>query len=131
MLTVEGLSSSALTKLESKVPGFVANLKAAQEITRTQTLVAELKANGVNFTPEHVLMIEKLADGRIVWLESGTTTGGLAHIIADHVSQFAQKGIQISQIPDAIMTAIREGEVNGYQGVETGRPIYEFSLAGK
>lgn len=131
VLTVEGLSSSALTKLESKVPGFVANLKAAQEITRTQTLVAELKANGVNFTSENVLKIEKLADGRIVWLESGNEKAGLAHIVTKHAGEFLGRGITADQIPDAIMTAVKEGKIIGYQGKGTDRPIYEFAFNGK
>jgi len=62
-------------------------------------------AGGKKITPENVVDIRRLPDGKIVWLETGTATGprpaGLNHIIVDHGTDFANKGIAESDIPDA------------------------------
>ena len=57
-----------------------------------------------------------------MWLENGTDTAGLNHII---------KGITQEQIPDYVMNALENGKIVGYQGRGTGRPIYEFTYNGE
>ena len=103
-------------------------------LTKTR-LIDELLNRGAKITPENVIDIKKLPDGRIVWLESGKATGprpaGLKHIIADHGSEFAGKGISEADIPDAIFTALRDGKIVDYQGQGMGRPVYEYSYKGK
>ena len=38
--------------------------------------------------------ITKTADGKLVWLENGTDTAGLNHIITEHADDFLNKGIR-------------------------------------
>ena len=62
-----------------------------------------------------------------MWLENGTDTAGLNHIITEHADDFLNKGITQEQIPDYVMNALENGKIVGYQGRGTGRPIYEFT----
>lgn len=75
--------------------------------------------------------ITKTADGKLVWLENGTDTAGLNHIITEHADDFLNKGITQEQIPDYVMNALENGKIVGYQGRGTGRPIYEFTYNGE
>ena len=53
-----------------------------------------------------------------MWLENGTDTAGLNHIITEHADDFLNKGITQEQIPDYVMNALE-------------RPIYEFTYNGE
>ncbi|NWA64206.1 hypothetical protein HX773_25290, partial [Pantoea sp. B9002] len=68
---------------------------------------------------------------KIIFLETGSPTSGLQHIIKEHGSQFSQIGVPESQIPNVVMKAVSDGKVVGYQGAGTGRPIYETTINGK
>lgn len=94
---------------------------------KPKMLLDELSRSGKKYTKENVIMITKTSDGKLVWLESGNETAGLVHIIQQHGTDFANKGILQNQIPDYIMTALDSGRIIGYQGRGTGRPIYEFT----
>lgn len=91
----------------------------------------ELANSGVKYNPEDIVAITKTADGKLVWLENGTDAAGLNHIIAEHADDFLNKGITQEQIPDYVMNALKNGEIVGYQGRGTGRPIYEFTYNGE
>ncbi|MDI2111769.1 hypothetical protein [Commensalibacter nepenthis] len=95
-----------------------------------QSYLDEMAANGVKFSPDKIVRVEKLEDGRIVFLEKGNDKSGLQHIIEEHGSQFAGKGVSESEIPDLIMETLK-GKPVGYQGKGTGRPIYEITINGK
>ena len=90
-----------------------------------------LAANGVKFTRENVIATGATADGKIIFLESGTAKSGLQHIVDRHAGEFANIGITEAQIPSVVIRAVTEGKVVGYQGVGTGRPIYEISVNGQ
>ena len=94
-------------------------------------LLDELANSGVKYNPEDIVAITKTADGKLVWLENGTDTAGLNHIITEHVDDFLNKGITQEQIPDYVMNALENGKIVGYQGRGTGRPIYEFTYNGE
>ncbi|MDB9438111.1 hypothetical protein BMF77_01604 [Dolichospermum sp. UHCC 0315A] len=94
------------------------------------SLLAALRKNGIKHTPEEVKSIAQTPDGKIVFLEKGTSEAGLQHILEEHSSQFAGQGIEADQIPDAIITAVIEGKIVGYQGRKK-RPIYEVNFNGK
>ncbi|WP_201285615.1 hypothetical protein, partial [Chelativorans xinjiangense] len=96
---------------------------------RTQ-LIDDLVAGGTKITPENVVDIRRLPDGRTVWLETGNNAAGLQHINR-HADEFAQKGISQEQIPDAVFSALEQNKVVGYQGSGTGRPIYEVNYNGQ
>ena len=95
-------------------------------------LVAELKQIGVKHTPENILRIGKLSDGKIVFLEEGKggdTGSGLKHILEKHLTDFANRGISEKQIPDAIIVAVVFGQIVGYQ--KPNRPIYQIDYMGR
>ncbi|TAE58063.1 MAG: hypothetical protein EAZ76_16725 [Nostocales cyanobacterium] len=94
-------------------------------------LLAELAQLGIKHNPEKIVKIAKKADGKIVFLEEGNTQAGLQHILEKHSSQFADQGIEVEQIPDAIITAIAEGKIIGYQGRKNTRIIYEVNFNSK
>jgi filamentous hemagglutinin len=93
-------------------------------------LLDELASSGVKYNPKDLVSVTKTADGQLVWLENGTETAGLNHIIKDHGADFANIGIAQSEIPNYITEALSDGRVVGYQGRGIGRPIYEFAYNG-
>ena len=93
-------------------------------------LINELRAKGVRHTSEDIVRIERLPDDRIVFLERGSETADLRHIMA-HADDFTNKGIAADDLPNFIMQNLREGNIVGYQGKGTGRPIYETSWGGE
>jgi len=101
-------------------------LNAAQ-----RELLDELDADGVNFTRENVVDVRRTEDGRIIFLEEGTGSSGLAHIVQEHGNDFANHGINELEIPNYVMTAVTEGRIVGYQGRGVGRAIYEFNYGGE
>ena len=103
----------------------------AVESGLNSNLLDELANSGVKYNPEDIVAITKTADGKLVWLENGTDTAGLNHIITEHADDFLNKGITQEQIPDYVMNALENGKIVGYQGRGTGRPIYEFTYNGE
>ena len=103
----------------------------AEKRTVNQQYLTEMSNNGVKFSPENVLRVEKLPNGKIVFLEKGNLSAGLQHIIKEHADDFAKIGVSESQIPDVVMDAVSKGKIIGYQGKGTGRPIYEVLINGQ
>ena len=97
----------------------------------SQRLVDELAATGVKFNPAEVVRIARDGSGRVVFLERGTETAGLAHIVNDHAAEFATRGISEAKIPDLVMKAVTEGDVVRYQGKSLSRPIYRVEFEGR
>jgi len=94
-------------------------------------LLNELTTNGVKFTPENVIATARSPSGQVVFLETGSPTAGLQHIIQEHGPEFASMGVSEAQIPSVVMRAVTEGKIVGYQGSGTGRPIYELTINGQ
>lgn len=76
---------------------------------RTQ-LIGDLVAGGTRITPENVVDI-RIINGRTVWLETGNSNAGLRHIVGEHGSEFAQRGIPEAEIPDVIFTALQRNNM--------------------
>ena len=96
------------------------------------TLIAELQQAGIKHTPEKILRIAKLSDGKIVFLEEGKggkRGSGLKHILENHQQEFATRGLCETNLPDAIINAVTQGEIVDYQ--QTNRPIYKISFNNK
>ena len=139
----EGLTSAELAGVEkadallvSRKVGYedvwdLRNVGDALESGLNSNLLDELANSGVKYNPEDIVAITKTADGKLVWLENGTDTAGLNHIITEHADDFLNKGITQEQIPDYVMNALENGKIVGYQGRGTGRPIYEFTYNGE
>ena len=139
----EGLTSAELAGVEkadvllvSQKVGYedvwdLRNVGDALESGLNSNLLDELANSGVKYNPEDIVAITKTADGKLVWLENGTDTVGLNHIITEHADDFLNKGIMQEQIPNYVMNALENGKIVGYQGRGTGRPIYEFTYNGE
>lgn len=100
-----------------------ANVKAS--------LLKEMSSQGIKYTPENIVQVAKNSDGKIIFLESGNGKAGLQHIIDEHAKDFANIGVSEAQIPNVVMKAVSEGNIVGYQGKGTGRPIYETVINGE
>lgn len=89
-------------------------------------LLEELRAGGVKVAAENIVDIRRLSSGQIVFLETGNSKAGLAHILQSHGADFERAGISRAQVPGAVMDALSTGRVVGYQGSGTGRAIFEL-----
>lgn len=100
--------------------------------TEKAALIAELQEAGIKHSPEKIVRIAKKPDGQIVFLETGDLNRGLEHILTK-AEQFAKIGINADEIIDAMMLALVEGTIVGYQGSSniTPRPIYQFIFKGE
>ncbi|WP_414567763.1 hypothetical protein [Nostoc sp. CCY 9925] len=94
-------------------------------------LLAALSQAGIKHSPEKIVRIAKQGDGKILFLEEGNTEAGLQHILEQHSLEFLNQGIEPEQIPDAIIAAVTQGRVTGYQGRRKTRTIYEVTFNGK
>jgi len=106
----------------------------ASGTTISQSDLDALAANGVKFTTQDIIATAKQPNGQVVFLETGTGGlggSGLQHILEEHTADFANIGVTTSQIPSVIMQAVQKGNIVGYQGSGTGRPIYQININGK
>ena len=94
-----------------------------------KALIVELKNAGIKFTELDLKWIFKNKNGKIIFLEEGNSKAGYQHIL-NHKNEFITKGIAEENISDFIMEALNENKIVGYQGVGTGRPIYEITYKG-
>ena len=67
------------------------------------TLLNELTANGVKFTPENVIATARGPSGQVVFLETGNSRAGLQHIVGEHANDFANIGVGQAEIPNVVM----------------------------
>jgi hypothetical protein len=91
-----------------------------------EELIDELARSGVKHSPEKIVAIGRDPNGRIVFLETGSPSAGLEHILQKQ-GQFAQRGVGQDQVADYVLTAVTKGKVVGMQRT---RPIYEFQWNG-
>lgn len=95
-------------------------------------LIAELRELGIKHTPNQILRINKLPNGQIVFLEQGKNGkrgSGFKHILENHELEFRLRSILPEDLPDAIMIALSQGTIIGYQ--QPDRPIYEVNFQGR
>ena len=89
-----------------------------------QGLLNELSNNGIKYTPENIVDIRRIRDGKIVFLETEISRLVLG-ILVRHQQDFANVGIHADQIPDAVMTAVTQGKSDRLPRKEPGRAIYD------
>lgn len=94
-------------------------------------LIAELSQAGIKHNPDKIVLITKQPDGKIVFLSEGNSESGLQHILEEHYLQFVELLIELDQIPDAVITAVTQGKMIGYQGKRKTWIIYEFTFNNK
>ncbi|XZO00971.1 MAG: hypothetical protein ACM65L_21055 [Microcoleus sp.] len=94
-------------------------------------LITELQQAGIKHAPEEIVRIGKTDRGTIIFLEigkGGDRGSGLTHIIENHRQDFINRDISESQIPDAVMAAVKYGTAIGTQG--RSRTIYQIDING-
>ena len=94
-----------------------------------RNLVAELQRGGTKISPEAVVEVRRLSDGRIVWLETGDSESGLAHILKSHGQDFANKGVPPDEVSSTVIQALKDGKKVGVK--RDGTPIYAATYGGK
>lgn len=99
----------------------------AANVVVNQADLDTLAATGVKFTPQNVLATGTTPSGQVVFLETGSSSAGLQHIIEGHGVDFANQGIAQSNIPSVVMAAVTQGKVVGTNG---SAPAYEISYGG-
>ncbi|WP_053155735.1 filamentous hemagglutinin N-terminal domain-containing protein [Pseudomonas sp. Pf153] len=118
----EGVSPEAASwgsYLLAVVGGFLIGKGGAKGVSGSTLTRDELISGlpvGTKITPENVVDIRRLPDGRTVWLENGTDAAGLQHIYKRHEVDFINKGISRDDIPNVVMNALERGEVVGTNG---------------
>lgn len=113
-----------------RIVGMISSREGAPSLAEQQRrLVAELQAAGTKISPESVIDIQRLADGRIVWLETGGVKSGLTHILDRHASDFIRKGVPAARIPTTILRALRDGKIVGH--ATDGTPIRALTVNGE
>jgi hypothetical protein len=118
-----------VSKLQGKdlKEGLAKAVKKARNLD--DTLIAELKATGIKFTESDLKWVFKNKKGKIIFLEKGNINAGFEDILS-HKNDFLLKGIAEIEISDFIIKALKENKIVGYQGIGTGRPIYELIYRG-
>ena len=115
--------------------GFGDGTKGARDNLTAQeaALIKDLEEKGIKFTKEDIVFITKDGTGQTVWLEKGSPSAGLEHILngngtsSGHASEFEKAfGISKEQIPSFLRNVISNGRivsntikvVNGRKGFE-------------
>ena len=77
-----------------------------------EELIAGLEKSGVKFTKENVVFITKDGTGQTVWLETGSQSTGMQHIISRHADDFQTKhGVAKTEIANHLETVFHHGNV--------------------
>ena len=92
-------------------------------------LLNELAKSGVKYTAEDVMMVTKMADGKLVWLEKGSESAGFQHIVSGHLDDFIKRGISKDDIVDTLYKAIETKPIE--TGSKNGGRWAKFELDGK
>ena len=75
-------------------------------------------------------MTSKLSDGKILWLETGSSSAGLTHIIQNHGQDLINKGVDIDNIPTFIKNELLT-KTPSLRGIDvSGRPFSEYLVNG-
>ena len=112
----------------------LAGVKAQSVMTNRNSInrdIQSLQSQGIRVTPENVVLTGRDAKGNITFLETGNSKAGLQHILTRHADDFNKIGVATPDIPAFVMRTIEKGEVVGYQGKGTGRPIYRTEVNGQ
>lgn len=124
-----GKTKGAFDDVSCKTPA----VKESGDILSEKMLISELEKSGAKFTRENIVFVTKDKSGQIIWLEKGSPTAGLEHILngneksSGHTADF-EKAFNISRenIPSFIKRVVSEGTIisnslkviNGRQGYE-------------
>ena len=93
---------------------------------KPQGLMDELATSGVKHNPNDVVMVIKISNGKLLWLENGTNSAGLKHILNRHAANFNDKGV--SDIVSFLQQILRSTPIN--TGMGAGGPFADYLING-
>jgi hypothetical protein len=100
--------------------------KAAKALVPDE-LLKELAESGEKYTPDDVVMVTKTPEGKLMWLEKGSSSSGLEHIVGRHADEFTERGID--DIPEFLSEVLKEAPVK--VGTNSAGPFAEYLVDGK
>lgn len=78
-----------------------------KDLGKTKELLKELAESGVKYTEDDVVLIYKNADGSLMWLEKGTESAGLEHILTKHAKEFED----VNDVPALLESVLETGPI--------------------
>jgi len=91
-----------------------------------ELLMRELEDSGVKYNPDKVVIITKTPDGKLMWLEIGDSKSGLKHIVDNHATNFADRGVK--NIPEFLNDTLKTKPIKTGQGAKG--PFADYSVGG-
>jgi filamentous hemagglutinin len=128
------LDSGNLDQAKAVYDRLVNKLGNARSLaTDRSNMLTEMSRNGVKYNEANIVRMARGQDGKIVFLETGSATAGLNHVLTRHSADFARRGVPEDQIPDLLIAALTQGRIVGQQGSNANRlrPIYEVVFNGQ
>jgi|GEM_PF-3227453 len=99
-----------------------------EELNVSTKFIQELETLGIKFTKDAIVGIVKTPAGKITWLEVGSESAGLRHIMLRHSSQFAQWGLTTeAEVSEIILNTISKG---GGTLMSDGTMVYDVIING-
>jgi hypothetical protein len=135
--TAESVSAQVYGNLLWNNPAFLAGAVASllknifKGLIKTpefSLLTGELEKKRVSFYKDEVIDIFKDANGKIIWLETGTLSAGFTHILNRHGDDFINKGFKLEEISVVIMDILKSGAPS--VGTVAGSPAYKITHEG-
>ena len=117
-LGTQSSSQMGLDQLEDELISDEIEREIEREMMMDESLLDELENAGVKFTREDVVFVTHDGTGQIVWLEKGSRSAGLEHILrgtdgtSGHADNFKRAlGLQEKEIAPFLYEAIAKGRV--------------------
>jgi hypothetical protein len=112
-----GATDRILVKFENQV---------TQQVTERTELLSKLTNQAIKFSASDVINIGKNAEGKIIFMETGSAKAGLKHIL-NHAEEFEAIGIPKNDIASVVFEAATKGKQVGMQGT---RPVFQVMYKG-
>ncbi len=90
-------------------------------------LMEELANSGVKYTEEDVLMVTRNSNSDLLWLENGSKTSGLTHILERHEIDFYNKGFSAEEVPGLLQTLVSGKYVDVQLNDRGYHAVYEYA----
>ncbi|GEM_PF-2701366 len=94
-------------------------------------LIQNVIDQGFKISPDKVLAIGKMPNGKIVWIEEGKLgerASGLAHILDKRENDFISRGISKDKVAEFVIEVITHGKKIGIQGSrKPPRDVFEYN----
>ena len=118
------------SKQENKASKPLLNQNLSKE---KNELIQKVIDQGHKISPDKVLDIGTMPNGKIVWIEIGKLgerASGLAHILDKHNNELNNLGISNKDVPSFIIKVLAKNKVVGIQGEQNDFPrsIYETEV---